>query len=170
MEEALNLIKKRRSVRKYVQEKVPPDEYILKIIEAGIWAPSGLNNQPWRFVIVKESKVKNELAKLTRYSKIIEGAPLLIAVFLDKERMYHQIKDHQSAGACLQNMMLMATALGLGTCWLGEILKNEDKVKEVLGLDKEKYELCAILSIGYPADNTPRKGRNPLESFILKTI
>ncbi len=170
MEEALNLIKSRRSVRRYVQGKVPPEEYILKILEAGIWAPSGLNNQPWRFVVVKNPEIKSALAGLTRYGRIIEEAPILIAVFLDRDKMYHQIKDHQSAGACLQNMMLMATALGLGTCWLGEILKNEEKVKEVLGLEKEKYELCAILALGYPADNTPKKGRNPLKSFIIKIL
>jgi nitroreductase len=170
LEETLNLIKNRRSVRRYVQGKVPPEEYILKILEAGIWAPSGLNNQPWKFVIVKDPEVKKRLAELTRYYKVVESAPVLIAVLLDKEKMYHQIKDHQSAGACLQNMMLMATALGLGTCWLGEILNREKEVKEVLGLNPEAYELCAVLAVGYPDDSTPRKGRNPLESFILKTI
>ena len=169
-EEALNFIKSRRSIRKYKSDITPSQEEILKIIEAGIWAPSGLNNQPWRFVIIKDPKIKKEISQLTRYSKIVESAPVLIAVFLDKNKMYHQIKDHQSAGACLQNMMLMAVALGLGTCWLGEILKNEEKLKEILGVEKEKYELCAVLAIGYPADDSKRKGRNPIESFILKTL
>lgn len=84
--------------------------------------------------------------------------------------MYHQIKDHQSAGACLQNMMLAAHSLGLGTCWLGEILKNEEKVKEVLGLAKEAYEMCALLAVGYPADKSKRTGRHPLSTFILKEM
>ncbi len=169
-QEVFELIKKRRSIRKYQKERIPSDEEIYQIIEAGIWAPSGLNNQPWRFVIIKTPEIKEKLASLTRYKEIVKNAPVLIALFLERDKMYHQIKDHQSGGACLQNMMLMATALGLGTCWLGEILKNEEKVKEILGLEKDKYELVAILAVGYPDDSSPRKGRNPLESFILKQI
>ncbi len=168
-EAVFKAIFERRSIRRYTEE-VPEREKILKIIEAGIWAPSGLNNQPWRFVIIWDKGVREKLAELTRYREVILGAKVLIAVFLDKKVMYHQIKDHQSAGACLQNMLLSAHALGLGACWLGEILKNEDKVKEVLGLNPEDYEMCALLSLGYPNDKSQRKGRHPLEHFILKEI
>ncbi len=159
----------RRSVRKYLPEK-PKREDILKIIEAGIWAPSGHNNQPWRFVIIWSEEVKEKLSKLTIYKELVRRAPVLIGVFLEKRAMYHQIKDHQSAGACLQNMMLAAYSLGLGTCWLGEILKNEDKVKEILGLPSDEYEMVALLSVGYPDDKSKRAGRNPLETFILKEL
>jgi len=159
----------RRSVRRYLPEK-PKRKDILKILEAGIWAPSGHNNQPWRFVIIWSDEVKEKLSELTIYKELVKKAPVLIGVFLEKKAMYHQIKDHQSAGACMQNMMLAAHGLGLGSCWLGEILKNEDKVKEILGLPKEDYEMVALLAIGYPNDKSKRTGRNPLSSFILKEM
>lgn len=65
-------------------------------------------------------------------------------------------------------MMLMAYALGLGTCWLGEILKNEDKVKEALGLPVSDFEMVAMLALGYPDDKSKRTERFPLETFVLK--
>ncbi len=164
----LRAIFERRSVREYTEE-TPPRELILKVIEAGIWAPSGLNNQPWRFVIVWDEATRHKLAELTRYGEIIRRAPVVIPVFLDRSVMYHQIKDHQSAGACIQNMLLAAHSLGLGGVWLGEILKNSEKVKEVLGLE-EDLELAAVIALGYPNDKRKRKGRNPLETFILKEI
>ncbi len=159
----------RRSIRRYL-DKIPERNKILKILEAGIWAPSGHNNQPWRFVIIWSQEIKDKLSELTIYKSLIKEAPVLIGVFLDKKAMYHQIKDHQSAGACIQNIMLCAYELGLGTCWLGEILKNDDKVKEVLGLEKEKYEMCALIAVGYPNDKSQRPGRYPLEHFILKEL
>lgn len=168
-EAAFKVIFGRRSIRKYLK-KIPDRALILKILEAGIWAPSGMNNQPWRFVLIWSQDIKDKLAELTKYKELVKKAPMLIGVFLDKKTMYHQIKDHQSAGACIQNILLSAYALGLGTCWLGEILKNEDKVKEVLGLSKEDYEMCALISVGYPDDKSKRTSRYPLEHFILKEL
>ncbi|MCS7279486.1 MAG: nitroreductase family protein [Thermodesulfobacteriaceae bacterium] len=160
-------ILERRSIRRF-KEVSPEKEKILKILEAGIWAPSGMNNQPWRFVIIWSKEIKQKLSELTKYKHLILEAPVLIGVFLDKDKMYHQIKDHQSAGACIQNILLSAHALGLGTCWIGEILKNEEKVKEVLELPSSKYELCAIVAVGYPDDPSERAQRAPLKNFILK--
>ncbi|WP_038054901.1 nitroreductase family protein [Thermodesulfobacterium hydrogeniphilum] len=168
-EAVFKIILGRRSIRKY-ENKIPEKEKILKILEAGIWAPSGLNNQPWRFVIVWSKEIKEKLAELTKYHEIVKNAPVLIGVFLNKDAMYHQIKDHQSAGACIQNMLLAAYALGLGTCWLGEILKNESKVKEVLGLPQEKYEMCALIAIGYPKDQRERSERYTLKHFLIKEV
>jgi len=71
----------RRSIRSFTEEAVDR-ETLLRIITAGTWAPSGLNNQPWRFAIVWDGKLKRKLAKLTRYSSIIENAAVLVAVFL----------------------------------------------------------------------------------------
>ncbi len=165
----IKAIFERRSIRRFRPEK-PPREDLLKIIEAGIWAPSGHNNQPWRFVVIWSEDIKEKLSKLSHYSQMIKKAPVLIGVFLEKKAMYHQIKDHQSAGACIQNIMLAAHSLGLGTCWIGEILRNEDRVKEILGLHKEEYEMCALLAVGYPDDKSKRAGRNPLSTFILKEM
>ena len=169
-EAVFKTIFERRSVRRYL-EKIPEREKIIKILEAGIWAPSGHNNQPWRFVIIWSEEIKRKLSEFVKYSKeLIKNAPLLIGVFLDKNTMYDKIKDHQSAGACIQNMLLSAYALGLGTCWIGEILKNEDKVKDILGLSQDEYEMCALIAIGYPDDKSKRAGRYSLEHFIIKEL
>lgn len=84
----------RRSIRQYYNGRPVEREQLMEIIRAGTWVPSGLNNQPWRFVIVKSSEVRNELAKLTKYNFIIEKASACIAVFIDKSAMYIEVKDH----------------------------------------------------------------------------
>ena len=121
----------RRSVRQYTARPVEREQ-LVEIIKAGTWAPSGLNNQPWRFVIVREREARARLAEFTKYRTIIESAPACIAVFIDREAMYNDVKDHQAMGACIQNMLLAAHALGLGAVWLGEILKNAEEVSAVI--------------------------------------
>ena len=164
----LQAIRKRRSIREYTDQPVPRD-LLLEIIQAGIWSPSGLNNQPWRFVIVTDDDVRKELSLLTHYTHIIAAAPSLIAVFLEKEAMYDSVKDHQAAGACIQNMLLAVEAMGLGAVWLGQILKNKDKVNALFGLS-DGFDLMAVLAVGYPAHRNQKSTRKELDSFILKVF
>ena len=158
-------IETRRSVRYFTGAEVP-DATIEKILEAGRAAPSGLNNQPWRFVIISDLKIISELAVLTHYAHIVQGASALIAVYLDRKVMYDPVKDHQSAGACIQNMLLAAHELGLGAVWLGQILKNKDQVNTVLQLS-DQYDLMALLALGYPQHRNQQSRRQPLTDFIL---
>ncbi len=162
----LEAIYSRRSVRDYAPEQIPR-ELVYEIIRAGTWAPSGLNNQPWRFVIVRDAEKRESLARLTRYGEIIRRAPLVIAVFVDKDAMYHEVKDHQAMGACIQNMLLAAHALGLGAVWLGEILKNAELVRETLSLP-ENLDLMAVVALGYPKRRDQRSSRKPIEEVIVK--
>jgi len=111
--ETIEAIKTRRSVRGFANENVS-DEVVEQILEAGRWAPSGLNNQAWRFIIVRNEGIKVELSKLTKYGPTIKNAPVLIVVFLDRDHMYNYTKDIQSTGACIQNMLLAIHSLGLG--------------------------------------------------------
>lgn len=161
----LELIKTRRSVRRYSGRTVD-NEAVSTILEAGRWAPSGLNNQPWRFVIIGDEARKASLAEQTRYHQVIKGADVLIAVFIHTPSMYHEVKDHQSIGACLQNMLLMAHGLSLGAVWLGEILKNADQVRDILGLGNE-LELMAVLALGWPEGAETSSERKPLADLIL---
>ena len=161
----LNLIKTRRSIRQFTTQEID-DEKLNQIIEAGIWAPSGLNNQPWKFAIIKDHHTQNSLASLTRYSPIIEGAPVSIAVFLDKDASYDRTKDIQAIGACIQNMLLAIHALGLGGVWLGEILNNKDKVSKVLDAP-ENLELMAVIALGHPAEKGKKGSRKDLEEVVF---
>ncbi len=161
----LEAIFTRRSVREYKDE--PVDYQLLeKILEAGSWAPSGLNNQPWRFAIVTDEDLKSQFEPLTKYARIIKGAKALLPIFIDKEVMYNEVKDHQAIGACIQNMLLAAHSLGLGAVWLGEILKSAEQVRTLLQLP-DNLELMAVIALGYPARKDQKSRRHPLDELIV---
>ena len=164
----LDAIYKRRSIREYTDQDVETN-LLHEIIRAGVWAPSGLNNQPWRFVIIKNEQTRNLLAEQTRYGHILKAAPAMIAVYLDQTDMYNETKDHQAAGACIENMLLASEALGLGAVWLGQILQNKEEVNAILGLT-DNLDLMAVLAIGHPAHHDQKSQRKPLTEFILKEI
>ncbi|MFC1807446.1 nitroreductase [Candidatus Omnitrophota bacterium] len=160
-----DITKNRRSIRKYTEE-IPDQKTIETILEAGRWAPSGLNNQPWRFKVLDGAEKKG-LSQFTKYHHILKSAPIAICVFLDKEASYNYKKDVMAIGACIQNMLLCAHALGLGTCWLGEILNQADGVLKYLKLAKSEYELMAVITLGYP-DEKGLSSRKALKSLIIK--
>jgi nitroreductase len=164
----LEAIYNRRSIREYTQEEIST-ELIREIVKAGIWAPSGLNNQPWRFVIVQNPEIKEELAQQTHYGHIVRGANALIVVYLNVEAMYDAVKDHQSAGACLQNILLAAEALNLGGVWLGQILKNKLEVNRILGLD-DNHDLMAVVALGHPAHRNQKSKRKDISELLLKEL
>jgi len=161
----LETICQRRSVREFTAEPVA-SELLQTIITAGVWAPSGLNNQPWRFKVVQAVTEKAALALQTQYGHIILAAPVLIAVYLDQESMYDPVKDQQAAGACIQNMLLAIHALDLGGVWLGQILKNKAAVNTILGIDN-RFDLMAIIAIGHPKHRDQHSTRKPIDHFLL---
>jgi len=164
----LEAIYARRSIREFTEQDVAVSD-LYEIVRAGIWAPSGLNNQPWRFVLVTDVETKTKLSETTHYSHIVLAARALIAVYLDTEAMYDEVKDHQAAGACIENMLLATEALGLGAVWLGQILKNKEKVNKILDLSSQ-YDLMAVLAVGHPLHRKQQSSRKGLDVFILKTF
>ncbi len=158
-------IRSRRSIRHFTKEPIS-DELLKQILEAGLWAPSGKNNQPWKFAVVKDETLKASLASLTHYSRVIRSAPVCIVVFLDHTRVYDRTKDVQAIGACIQNMLLSIHALGLGGVWLGEILKNKEKVNQLLTAE-ENLELMAVIALGHPSG---RRGEGERESLQEKIV
>ena len=161
----IKAIHERRSVRGFVDAQVSRD-LVMAALRAASWAPSGLNNQPWRFAIIWERETKEALAALTRYSATLKSAGVLIAVFLDKETSYDYTKDCLAVGACLQNLLLSLHSFDLGAVWIGEILKNRDRVNEVLKLP-ERLELMAVVAVGHPAHRNQQSDRRPIEELIL---
>jgi len=161
------LIKKRRSIRTFLDKPIE-NRKLKKIMEAGRWAPSGLNNQPWRFVIIKDNPTKEEVSGFTEYSYIIKRASCLLLVFLDKRESYNLIKDCQAIGACIENMLLCACELKISSCWMGEILNQKTKVNRFLNL-KSRYDLMAAIALGYSKKKS-KSTRASLERLILKEI
>ena len=155
--EVFEAIKGRRSIRKYTKDSVPED-LIVKILEAGRWAPSAGNSQPWSFIVLRDEDVRRKVAEATTYGKFLADAPLGIAVVIDPRASTHPVEDGAIA---TQNMLLAAHALGLGACWIGfynSIYKG--RVKEILGIPEDK-RLLSIVSIGFPAES-PTKTRKEL--------
>ncbi len=164
----MNYIQSRMSVRLYRNEVIG-QEQLNSILNSALFAPSAKNFQPWRFVVVQQDKqLIHNIADLTQRSTFIKTSDCLICVFLDKDSAFDHTKDCQSIGACIENMLLTATSLGIGSCWIGEILDRQTEVKELLQVDNDRYDLMAIISFGYPlrtsATRTPRK---PLSECVI---
>lgn len=161
----LETIRTRRSIRKFRPDPVP-HELIEKVLDAGRWAPSGQNNQPWRFAIITSRTTIAKISKLTHYSKVVMASQALIPVFLDIEKSYHREKDIQAIGACLQNMLLEAHSLGLGAVWLGEIIKSDRPLRELFGLSGS-LELMAVIALGYPDEQPRPSKRKEIKELIV---
>lgn len=153
-------IRTRRSIRRYQPDPVPHD-LLVKILEAGQWAPSASNSQPWSFVVVTNPEVKRRITGCFLYGWFLDEAPTGIVVSVDPRLSSCPIQDGSLA---VQNIMLAAHALGLGTCWINPGL-NDEEVKEILNIPQEHRLICA-LSLGYPAE-TPSKLRKRLEDIAF---
>jgi nitroreductase len=158
-------IRTRRSIRRFESNRIAGED-VEALLEAGRWAPSGLNNQPWKLVIVEDRDKASELAAYTKYASIVEGAPLLIAVFLDQEASYDRDKDIMAIGALIQNVLLAAHSRGLGAVWLGEILKEKERVGELLKTPPVN-EMMALIAVGHPAEKPGDGSRKPASEIIL---
>lgn len=165
MSATIETIFARRSIREYTEDPVSNDD-INTILDCGRWAPSGLNNQPWKFIVIQNEDNIKKLADCTHYSKIVLQAKVLIVVYLDQEAMYHHDKDVLAIGASIQNMLLACEELDLGAVWLGEILKKSEQVNGILGVP-ESLELMAVLAIGQPVEKERSSTRKAIEEITF---
>jgi len=159
-------IKGRRSVRKYKRDVVPK-ELIEKMLDAARWAPSGGNIQPWKFIVISD---KNLLELIRKVSPGYLGeTPLAILVCSDKEKAYKTGgtlgRDYLTVADCsmaVENMLLAAYALGLGTCVVKSFARVA--VKEFLGIP-EGIEPELLVIVGYPAQTPTPPVRKRLEEI-----
>jgi len=149
-EDLLELIKNRRSIRSF-QDKQVSDNEIQMILEAGRWAPSASNKQPWEFYIIRDKEILKEISKNAIYGRHIKRAAFAIAIVGKKTTSpNYYIQDTSLVS---MNMMLMAWSLKIGTCWTGAL--NRKKVKLLLGLTENDY-LLTVLPMGYIKGNIPK--------------
>jgi len=148
--ELIQTIFARRSIRRYTAEPVSEAD-IKTLLEAAMAAPSASNLKPWHFVVVTERRTLDGLAEAHPYGKMLFEAPLCIAVCGDpaiSERYWVQ-----DCSAAAENLLLAATALGLGAVWLG-VYPNEERVaamRQVLGIPETIVPLN-LISIGHPME------------------
>jgi len=148
----MDIIKRRRTVRKYLKKDIP-DSIIKELLKAAFFSPSSKNLRPWHFIIVKDPLLKMELSKATPWSKPAGSAPVVIVV-LAEELSEKWIEDCSVAA---EHIQLAATAFGLGSCWI-QIRGNshgdepaENYVKRLLNIP-EKYRVECLIALGYPAE------------------
>jgi SagB-type dehydrogenase family enzyme len=156
--EVFDAIRARRSIRKYKDKQVAWDN-IVTIMQAGKYAPSAGNLQNWKFIVVKNDETRKAIAKACLQQEWMEVAPVFIAVVAEPEKAerYYgtrgaRLYTIQGCAAAIQNMLLTAHSLGLGTCWIGAF--DEDEIFRILNLPEEK-SVQAVITIGY-ADETPQ--------------
>ncbi len=182
----LEVISKRRSIRKF--KDLPLSEETLNIIlKAATQAPSGKNRQPWKFILVREDKRSEMVAAMRRgitklkesgmdvgsserSADIMEVAPVTVFIFNpygkhpwlphSVRESFENLVDIQSAGAAIQNMLLAAQELGVGSLWICNIFYAYEELCTWLG---EEGEMVAAVSLGYPDEAPDARPRKPLE-------
>jgi nitroreductase len=150
-------IVKRRSVRSYTGESIPK-EHLLKIVDAGRLAASGNNRQPWDFIIIMD---QNLIQQLKVAAEWMENAGAIIAVVMDPSSRWW-VED---GAAAVQNMLIAATALGYGSCWLeGYTLQREQVFKALLNVPEDR-RLLTLVPVGVPTA-WPEKEKRTLDDVI----
>lgn len=155
--DALEAIRKRRSVRNYTGEPIPLED-LQTIVDAGRLAASGSNRQPWDFIVITNRGMINQLKVAAQW---MENAGAIIAVVLDPASRWW-VED---GAAAVENMLIASTALGYGSCWLeGYTLLREEEFKALLGVPAHK-RLLTLIPIGVPVE-WPTKQKKSLEEVI----
>lgn len=160
------IIKSRRSIRKYKQKQVS-DDLIKKCIQSACYAPSAKNSQPWSFIVIKNKDKIKQLSKTQPFSKFLEGAPCVIVALADEGKSNHWLED---CACAIMTLLLEAHSLGLGACWNAvykpDDRSREDYVRKVLNIP-DKYRVIANIGIGYPDEKPlPKKVKN-LDEVII---
>lgn len=163
-----SIIKKRRSVRKYLKRDVE-DKLLEKIIESARYAPSAGNYQPWEFIIVKDEDIKKGVVQAAYNQKWMFEAPVFIVVCINTRlagALYGErglkLYGVQSVAAAIENMLLMAESLNLATCWVGAF--SEVMVSRILECP-DYARPCAIITLGYPAEEPQIPHRQSIREF-----
>ena len=142
----------RRSIRRYTRERVSP-EMVEKLLQAAMAAPSAGNEQPWEFILLRDTAVREQITAFHPYAGMLPEADVAIVVCGDTRREKYPGFWVQDCAAATQNILLQAEALGLGAVWLGvyPLAKRVKPLQELLHLPDTVIPL-AIIPIGYPGE------------------
>jgi nitroreductase len=169
----LDLVKKRRSIRRYRTDEVP-HELIDTCLEAARYAPTACNTQSWRFIVVegelKERLVRESLGGMVVPNRFASEAPVIVVIAADLDLITHRvggtlkgIEYHLiDAGIAGEHFVLQAAELGLGTCWIGWF--DQKAVRRVLSLPSG-WKVCSMLTLGYPLEPPVDKKRKALREM-----
>jgi len=163
--DVFEVMKWRRSVRKFAPRKIEREK-VLQILEAARIAPSSSNRQAWHFVVIDDPKIIEQIPKQVAMGdkliiKWLKDAPLVIAGCYTKAVTHYiaQLFGHENhlvdISIAMTHICLAATALGIGTCFVGWF--HHKKLKKLLGIPN-RYDIAVLLVLGYPADESTEQG------------
>ena len=152
------VLKKRRSVRRYKTDPVPR-ESVLKILEAARIAPSAAHRQPWHFIVVEDAEMRAKLAGRQTWAA---EAPVTMVAFADEEASPSWCSN--DVGIAFEHLVLAATDLGLGTCWMGLTSRN-DEIRKLLGTPAN-LKVVAMTPLGVPDEEPAPKERKSLDEIV----
>lgn len=168
--DTFDALRARTSVRSYDPRPVP-DEVLGKVLEMGRIAPSAHNIQPWHFVVVKDGKRRKQLST-GKWAGFLKETPVVIVGCGDRNASpdWHVV----DTTIALQQMVVAATAEGLGTCWIGSF--DEANVRSVVDVP-ENYAIVAMLTVGYPKEKFDIKRllakgskRKPMDDILSNEV
>ncbi|MCL4343941.1 MAG: nitroreductase family protein [Nitrososphaerota archaeon] len=158
--ETFKAILTRIEVREFSGEPVPLEQQV-KVLEAGRAAASAYNRQPWNFVLINDKKLLNRIGELATTGPYIANSQFAVAVYVDPKNTFHVVDGTRA----VQNMMLAAWDMGLGSCWVNGI--EREKVSQILGAPPEMY-LLTIIPFGKPSKKYKgKKSRKPLSEIAF---
>ena len=142
----------RRSIRKYTDEPVD-DATVERLLRAGMAAPSAGNQQPWRFIVIRDRATLIGITEWHPYAKMLPSAPVAVLVLGDPGEAKWQGMWPQDCAACVENMLIEAELLGLGAVWLGvhPLPEREAALREQLGIPEQVVPF-AIVPVGRPLE------------------
>lgn len=157
--ETLQAILTRRSIRKFINKEIA-EEYVIKLLEAAMYAPSARNTQPWHFIVISDRKLLDQIPHLHPYADMCYEAPLAIMVCgdLNLEKMEGYIAIN--CAAATQNILLAAHDLGLGAVWLGVYPRKErmEALSKFFNIPQNIIPV-SLIAIGYPAESKTKPER-----------
>ena len=156
----VDVVLNRRSIRRYEPKEIPRD-VLDKILEAGRQAPSAANKQAWHFIVLTDSEIKKELSK-GMFNRFIKDAPITVVGCAHKDLIASKWSI-VSTTIALQNMVVAAWAMGIGSCWVGDF--SEEKVKKLLNIP-ESWNIVALVSFGYPAEKPQPRKKKTIEKIV----
>lgn len=172
------VIKKRRSVRKYFDKPVEITK-LEKVLESACLAPSGSNTQPWKFIVIKSKEKRKELAKASHNQLWMIEAPVFIACVADisvriedsRELNLHETTDLvelkqiiRDTSISIDHLVLEAESQGLSTCWIAWY--EQEDIRPLLGIPNDKYVL-AIITLGYGNEKNNSRPRKNIEDLVF---
>jgi nitroreductase len=158
---AIEMVLNRRSIRRYEKKEIPK-EILEKILEAGRQAPSAANRQPVHFIVITEEKLKQALAQ-GRYNKFIKDAPITIIGCANRGPILTRRWSIVDTTIALQNMVIAAWTMGIGSCWIGDF--KEKQVKELLQIPRH-WKIVALITFGYPTEHPDSRKKKSMSEIV----